>query len=78
MACRAPGPPAKAAKLAGNDRLRHYIQQRLAGRILAASAAICAGMNWHPLGGPDDKPMKNNQGLTAVTGDQACDLLLLL
>jgi hypothetical protein len=46
--------------------------------ILAAAAAICAGMNWHPLGGPDDKPMTNDQGLTAVTGDQACDLLLLL
>ena len=25
---------------------------------------------------PDDKPMANDQGLTAIAGDQACDLLL--
>jgi len=45
--------------------------------MISERPAICAGTNWHPLGGPDDKPMTNDQGLTAVAGDQARDLLFL-
>jgi IS30 family transposase len=38
----------KAAKLAGNERLRHYVQQRLAG-------AVCDAAGHRPLGPPGPK-----------------------
>ena len=43
VACRAAGEPTKVAKLAANDRLRDYVQDRLAGKVERPDGTVVSG-----------------------------------